>query len=257
MYSIGQFAALTGVTERALRYYDRKNLLKPTKRNEHGYRFYTERDLVQLQNILAMKYLDYSLDDIADYLNKSGEDLVSSLAMQTNLLETKMKHLEQILKTIRHVKAVIGDDQKQQTDRDLLLALIYSIHSEKELKKWMSDHVSESFIGKLYMEEKSEEERIESEKKMIRLFADMKRFYHEGRSSEDELVQKKALEFITLLSTVIKQENLAEIEKLAEKIDEKPQFHPSLVDREVEAYMTEVLRKMKDDKMSVILRSIN
>ncbi len=135
MYSIGQFAALTGVTERALRHYDKKNLLKPTKRNEYGYRFYTERDLMQLQNILAMKYLDYSLDDIADYLNKSGEDLLSSLDMQTKFLESKMKHLERILKTIRHVKAVIEENQKQQADRDLLLALIYSIHSESELKK--------------------------------------------------------------------------------------------------------------------------
>ncbi|WP_138755143.1 MerR family transcriptional regulator [Paenibacillus sinopodophylli] len=43
-----------------LRYYDYKELLKPSFPNKHGYRFYIERDIMVLQNVLTLKYLDYS-----------------------------------------------------------------------------------------------------------------------------------------------------------------------------------------------------
>ena len=43
-YRTAAFAALAGVTPRALRHYDRLGLLKP-RRTTAGYRIYTERDL--------------------------------------------------------------------------------------------------------------------------------------------------------------------------------------------------------------------
>lgn len=90
------------------------------------------------------------------------------------------------------------------------------------------------------------------EKKIIRIFVDMKQFYQEGRSPEDELVQKKAFEFVSILSTGFKQATLSEIEKLANRIDEKPQFSSSLVDKKVEEYMSEVLSKLDADKMKAL-----
>lgn len=56
MYTIGQFARKTGVTTRTLRFYDQKGLLKPSYLSESGRRFYTDRDLLTLQNILVFKY---------------------------------------------------------------------------------------------------------------------------------------------------------------------------------------------------------
>lgn len=81
-FTVGKFAKLTGVTERTLRYYDRRGLLKPSKYNKQGHRLYTENDLFKLQNILTLKYLDFSLEDIAEYLQKPGQDLKDSLAAQ-------------------------------------------------------------------------------------------------------------------------------------------------------------------------------
>src|SRR5690625_2205220 len=246
MYSIGEFAKLTSVTERTLRYYDKKELLKPTVRNEHGHRFYTEKDLISLQQILAMKYVDYSLEDIGEFLHKSGEDLTLSLDIQSNLLQKKKTQLEQILRTIEHVKNIIKD-QEALMDRDLILALIYSLQSEQEMKEWMAEHVSQPLVDLMFMEGQSAQERIEEEKQMIGIFSDIKKFYNEGRSVDDKFVQKKVMELMTLLSNTFKPENLAELEVLAGAIDDVQHLHSSPIPKEVEQYLTEILESMENN----------
>ena len=246
MYSIGEFAKLTSVTERTLRYYDKKELLKPSVRNEHGHRYYTEKDLVSLQKILALKYVDYSLEDIGEFLNKSGEDLKLSLDMQSDLLQKNKAQLEQILQTIDHVKNIIKDHE-EHTDRDLMLALIYSLQSEEKMKKWMAKHVSQPLVYRMFMEGQSAEERIDSEKQMIGIFGDIKKFYNEGRSVEDKLVQNKVMKLMTILSHVFKPEDLAELEKLEDTIDEVQHLQSSPIPIEVEEYLTEVIKSMESN----------
>ena len=56
-YSTGQFAKLADVSVRTIRFYDRSGTLKPSYVNENGARFYTDSDLVRLQQILLLKYL--------------------------------------------------------------------------------------------------------------------------------------------------------------------------------------------------------
>jgi DNA-binding transcriptional MerR regulator len=46
VYRIREFAALAGVTVRALHHYDRLGLLKPSGRSRGGYRLYRDSDLV-------------------------------------------------------------------------------------------------------------------------------------------------------------------------------------------------------------------
>ena len=53
-YSTGQFAKLADVSVRTIRFYDRSGTLKPSYVNENGARFYTDSDLVRLQQILLL-----------------------------------------------------------------------------------------------------------------------------------------------------------------------------------------------------------
>jgi DNA-binding transcriptional MerR regulator len=63
-YSSGEFAKLAGITKKTLRYYDEKNILKPSLLSDSGARYYTNKDLGRLQQILLLKYLGFSLNDI-------------------------------------------------------------------------------------------------------------------------------------------------------------------------------------------------
>ncbi len=63
-YSSGEFARMAGVSVRTIRFYDKQNILKPSYVKPSGARFYTDSDLARLQQILLLKYLGFSLDDI-------------------------------------------------------------------------------------------------------------------------------------------------------------------------------------------------
>jgi DNA-binding transcriptional MerR regulator len=63
---IGDFARLSLVSVKALRYYDELGLLKPARVDEFtGYRYYSASQLTRLNRILAMKDMGLSLDQIA------------------------------------------------------------------------------------------------------------------------------------------------------------------------------------------------
>ena len=70
MYSIGVFSKKTGVTIRALRFYDEKNLLKPSYISESRRRYYKDEDIPTLQKILTLKFLGFSLEEIKTFIRE-------------------------------------------------------------------------------------------------------------------------------------------------------------------------------------------
>ena len=79
-YTIGQLAELAGISTKTLRVYEHKGLLLPERNEENGYRIYGEEAVAILEKIQLMKYLDFSLDQIADFLqlyeNVSRENML-------------------------------------------------------------------------------------------------------------------------------------------------------------------------------------
>ena len=54
-----------------LRHYDQMGLLKPSQTDEWtGYRYYTIEQLARLHRIIALKGLGFSLEQVADLLNR-------------------------------------------------------------------------------------------------------------------------------------------------------------------------------------------
>lgn len=60
---IHEVAKLTGITIRALHYYDEIGLLEPTKADKTKYRLYSENDLEKLQQILFYREVGFSKRD--------------------------------------------------------------------------------------------------------------------------------------------------------------------------------------------------
>ena len=97
-YSSGQFAKMAHVSVRTIRFYDQKHLLKPSYVSESGARFYTDYDFVKLQQILLLKYLGFSLDDIRE-MSAGQQDhyfLKNALTMQKKLIEQRMEEMDQV-----------------------------------------------------------------------------------------------------------------------------------------------------------------
>ena len=67
--TVGEVAKKMGVTVRALQYYDRQGLLSPSAESAGGRRLYADKDLIRLHQILSLKHLGFSLDDIKNRLS--------------------------------------------------------------------------------------------------------------------------------------------------------------------------------------------
>ena len=66
---IGEVAERTGVTQRTLRFYEEKGLLKPPTRMEGGFRLYSEADIQRVEEIKRLqKLLGFTLAEIKEML---------------------------------------------------------------------------------------------------------------------------------------------------------------------------------------------
>ena len=63
-YTVKKLSELSGVTVRTLHFYEEAALLKPAYYGSNGYRYYEEKQLLQLQQILFFKELGFSLKQI-------------------------------------------------------------------------------------------------------------------------------------------------------------------------------------------------
>lgn len=64
-YRIGVFAQMNRVTIKTLRHYDEIGLLKPEFVDDtNGYRYYTSKQLPHLHQIIALKDIGFSLEEI-------------------------------------------------------------------------------------------------------------------------------------------------------------------------------------------------
>ncbi|WP_229308452.1 MerR family transcriptional regulator [Jiulongibacter sediminis] len=99
-YSIKQITDLAGVSARTLRLYDQTGLLKPASRSESRYRYYGERELLRLQQILFFRELDFSLKEIKGLLDDPNFDHIEALSEQKKALQTRQKRLKVLVKTI-------------------------------------------------------------------------------------------------------------------------------------------------------------
>ena len=67
---IGEVAERTGVTQRTLRFYEEKGLLKPPSRMEGGFRLYSEADIQRVEQIKQMQgLLGFTLAEIKEMVD--------------------------------------------------------------------------------------------------------------------------------------------------------------------------------------------
>jgi len=110
-YRIHEFAALTGVSVRALHHYDRLGLLKP-RRAASQYRIYVADDVAVLEQIVALKFIGISLRDIKRLLRTEPGEWRKVLGAQRTVLEEKRRRLDLAIGAIR----LAQDADRQQPD---------------------------------------------------------------------------------------------------------------------------------------------
>uniref|UniRef100_UPI0040573DB5 MerR family transcriptional regulator n=1 Tax=Agathobacter sp. TaxID=2021311 RepID=UPI0040573DB5 len=133
-YSSGTFAKMAKVSVRTIRFYDKQNVLKPSYVAPSGARFYTDSDFAKLQQILLLKYLGFSLDDIRGMtINDTDSHFLSrSLLQQKRLIADKIEQMQLVQTAIDNTIHQLS--AKEEINWSQMLELIHLTGMEKSLK---------------------------------------------------------------------------------------------------------------------------
>lgn len=148
MYTIGKLSKNTGVTVRTLDYYDEIGLIKPSSKTEGGHRLYSEADVMQLERVLALKYMGFSLEQIKDILEKSTSTWQESIQEQLELVRQEQERL-QVLE-----QALLGVSYSIEIEREINWDIIFSIiqlyqHDPEDALKQYKDYLNEDEMKKI------------------------------------------------------------------------------------------------------------
>lgn len=98
MLRIGELAVKAGISKRTLYHYEQLELLKPSFIDRNGYRYYKENAIIQLQKILLLKSIGYTLEKIKKLLHNESsllenETWIQSMNEQLQLIEKEKEEL--------------------------------------------------------------------------------------------------------------------------------------------------------------------
>ncbi|HOJ26647.1 MAG TPA: MerR family transcriptional regulator [Candidatus Saccharicenans sp.] len=107
LYKIEQVSNLTGLTKRAIRYYEDLNLIRP-QRTESAYRLYTEEDIEKIKRIVSLKKsLAFSLAEIKQAL-ELDQEVENILSEETASLATINSYIEMIRRQIKLIEEKVS-----------------------------------------------------------------------------------------------------------------------------------------------------
>ena len=111
MLGIGEFSKASGIPVRTLRFYHERGLLVPVAIDDQtGYRYYDERSLDVARVIVALRELEFPLDDVAEILAGAAEDadILAHLERQKQSLATRLQHYQDV---VHHIDQVIRSER--------------------------------------------------------------------------------------------------------------------------------------------------
>ena len=142
MYRVQEFAALAGVTVRALHHYDRLGLLTPLRNGRTGYRVYRDCDFARLEQIVVLKFLGIPLREMPPLLKAAkATRLRDVLQKQRRVLWHKRSRLDAAIAAIERAERSL--DGTNEPDWKLFTMVVKEIEMHND-NDWTKKYYSET-----------------------------------------------------------------------------------------------------------------
>lgn len=140
MFSIGEMCRMSGLTARALRYYDAAGLLRPQEITRSGYRLYDRSAVARARQILAYRATGMRLGEIRAVLDSKDPNRARS-ALRNRLMEL---HQEQarLDRMVHSAERALADAEQTQEGQKM----------DEQLRKEAQQRWGESDAYKDYVE---------------------------------------------------------------------------------------------------------
>lgn len=110
-WKIGELASQCKITVRTLHYYHQIGLLVPSEFTETGHRLYTESDVSKLQNILSLKQLGLSLDEICTFIENPDYNPMIVIQTQLEIINEQIKLKENLRYELEQLQTLLSFNQ--------------------------------------------------------------------------------------------------------------------------------------------------
>ncbi len=154
LLAVGELAKEMSITVRTLQFYDKEGLLAPSAKSEGGRRLYTKKDMVKLHQILSLKYLGFSLDEIKRKLLPldKPEDVAQILGKQKLIIEEQIKELTTVREAIASLEAEVLQIKTVDFNKYAYIVSLLRLNNKdywvaQAFDEKMLDHMRDRFAG--------------------------------------------------------------------------------------------------------------
>jgi DNA-binding transcriptional MerR regulator len=137
---VGELARRTGLTVRTLHHYDEIGLLKPSGHTESGHRLYTAADVARLQQVLSLRQLGFSLEQIRDCLSRPDFSPLEAIRLHIAHLREQIEwqrklceRLEGIARLLRTAGEVSAEEFLQTIE---VMTMMENLYTPEQMKQF-------------------------------------------------------------------------------------------------------------------------
>jgi DNA-binding transcriptional MerR regulator len=234
---VGELAKRTGITVRTLHHYDELGLLSPSRRDGSRYRLYTEEDVARLQQILSLRQLGFSLEEVRRCLASPDysplrvvEMHVERLSEQIDVQQRLRAKLEALAEHMRSTESVSAEEFIETLEMMTMFEKYYTAEQLQELEQ------RRLAVG--------EERMKQSQQDWAELMAEVRAEMDRGTDPSDPRVRKLAERWTALIREFTGGN--PQIEKSLQRMyQEEPVIHGMEVApmREMGEYISRAMRK--------------
>ncbi len=212
-YQTSQFARKAAVSQRTLRYYDRVGLLSPSSHSAAGHRLYSDADLPRLQQILALKFLGFSLEEIKHCLHVGPTGLRESLFLQKAMMRERRMQLDTVIQALEETEKLLAVNAQNWDAIIRVIQVIQMTQSNDWQKKYFSDEQlarMEELSKQSYSEEQrqqlaergknwTEEDQRRASQQWSEVLSELKRLVAGGQDPASSNAQAFAARWLALI----------------------------------------------------------
>ncbi|RUS48958.1 MerR family transcriptional regulator [Cohnella sp. AR92] len=154
LWKVGDLARLTGLTVRTLRFYDQIGLFSPSGQTESGHRLYDESDLSRLQQILSLKELGLSLEEVRSALADKQFSPLEIVQLQMGKVKEQIGLQQRLLEQLQHASRLMqGKESLGVEDFTQLLQAMKRSHEKLVIERKASWERRLDVLGDFLAEE--------------------------------------------------------------------------------------------------------
>jgi len=136
---VGELARRTGLTVRTLHHYDEIGLLRPSQHTESGHRLYSAGDVARLQQVVSLRQLGFSLEEVQDCLDKPGFSPLAVLGLHVARLRDQVElqrrlcdRLDALAIRLQSAGEVSADDFLRAIEEMTMIEKLYTPEQMKQ-----------------------------------------------------------------------------------------------------------------------------